>query len=339
MAGAGNPARKPLAALALLLITCACAGQPFRDNVRLEPDMVYYGLAADSVILGTNPAMDGLPVVESSIINEQGTLLNFFDRGWSGSLCIGVSRRSDQYRSVLEIKPCNVKVRFPYTLKHHGKYLTFGWRYRGENVEPCNIYLWSSADGLDWTVENGGLPVLSKSPEPSSIWFNIWNVAVAVDDTDTFHIVVECAPEGVDQKGVGLGYSTATMGGGKMSFDPNRTGTHIVNGGGNPYLYYSKAQGTLLAIHGIVHSSMNAFSSDYWWITASYLNKAKQHWFTKPDKFSFGKSGIHVADPHAEEVVMDDKTFSRIIFSYNQRHIYSIYIQESLDGLLRRIMN
>ncbi|MCL5097583.1 MAG: hypothetical protein M1608_08655 [Candidatus Omnitrophica bacterium] len=312
---------------------------PFRDQIRIESDLVYYGLAADSMVRGKNPVMNGLPVVENSIINKGGVLLNFFDLGYNGTFSYGISRSADDYQGVLDIKPCNVKVRFPYTLKYQNKYLTFGWRYRGNDVEPCNVYLWSSANGIDWTVENGGLPVLTKSSEPASIWFNIWNVAVAVDGSNNFHMIVECAPGGVDQKGVGLGYSTARMVDGKINFDPNRTQAHVINGGGNPYLYYSKKEDTLLAIHGIVHSSMNMFSSDYWWITASYLNRANHHWFTKPDKFSFGKSGIHVADPHAEEVIVDNRLCSRIIFSYNQRYIYSLFVEGGLDDLLRRIMN
>ena len=148
--------------LTVLLVNSSPGAEPFRDKIRIDKDLEYYGLAADSVIFGKNPVMNGLSVVENSILNEGGTLLNFYDLEYNGNFTCAVSRADDYFQGVSDIKKCNTKVRFPYTIKHHGKFLTFGWRYRGENVEPSNIYLWSSLNGIEWTAENGGLPDLSK---------------------------------------------------------------------------------------------------------------------------------------------------------------------------------
>jgi hypothetical protein len=84
---------------------------------------------------------------------------------------------------------------------------------------------------------------------------------------------------------------------------------------------------------------MNNFSSDYWWIAASYQNKENNAWITNPKKFSFGKNGVHVCDPHAAVVEINGKYFTRLIFSYNQNYIYSIFFENDLDSLLKELIN
>ena len=322
-----------------ILISCShtAADNLVEDKIKVDNDLVYYGIAAGSVKLGTNPANSG--VVENSIISEDGKLTNLYDEGFNGTFTVGNSYPTDYFKDILEKQVCNVKIRFPYSLKYNGKYYTFGWRYVNNAVEPSNTYLWSSSDRINWVPENDGLPVLSASTDPKSIWFNIWNVAVVVDDQDVFHLVAECAPQGTNQEGVGLGYSTATLANGKINFDQNKSTTHVIKNGGNPYMYYSKTEKTFLVIHGMIYTNIKSLSSNYWWISASYLNKNNGTWITLPDKFSFGKNGIHVCDPHAAVVQINGKTYSRLIFSYEQNYIYSIFFENDLDSLLRELMN
>jgi hypothetical protein len=322
-----------------ILISCSHSGPDklIEDKIKVDNDLVYYGLAATSTIFGTNPANSG--VVENSIISETGKLINIYDDGYNGILTFGNSYPSDYFKAILDKQVCNVKVRFPYSLKYNGKYYTFGWRYVNNVVEPSNIYLWSSSNGIDWQPENDGLPVLSSSSDPNSIWYYIWNVAVVVDDLDVFHLVAECAPNGTNQQGVGLGYSSAKLFNGKIDFNQNKSTTHIIKNGGNPYIYYSKSEKTFLVIHGMIYASVKSLSSDYWWTTASYLNKADNTWITNPNKFSFGKNGVHVCDPHAEVVEINGKSYTRLIFSYGQNYIYSIFFENDLDSLLKKLIN
>lgn len=332
--------------LSVFLITIqsilnACSGsgsdRAVADKINIEPDLDYYGIAATSTKFGTNPANSG--VVENSILSETGKLLNFYDEGYNGTFTFGNSYPSDYFKGISEKQVCNVRVRFPYTLKYGGKYYTFGWRYVNNTVEPSNIYLWSSSDGIAWEQENNGLAVLSFSSDPNSIWRYIWNVAVVVDDLDVFHLVAECAPEGVNQQGVGLGYSSAKLVNGKIDFNQNRSTKHIIKNGGNPYLYFSKTRKTFLIIHGMIYVNGNSFSPDYWWITASYQNKENNSWVTNPNKFSLGKNGIHVCDPHAAVVQIEGKYYTRLIFSYSQNFIYSVFLENDLDSLLEKLMN
>jgi hypothetical protein len=328
-----------LITIQLILISCSNSesDKSIEDKIKIEDDLVYYGIAATSTKFGTNPANSG--IVENSILSEEGKLINIYDDGYNGILTFGNSYPSDYFKNILDKQVCNVKVRFPYTVKYNGKYYTFGWRYVNNVVEPYNIYLWSSSDGIYWDQENDGLAVLSSSSDPNSIWHYIWNVAVVVDDLDVFHLVAECAPNGVNQQGVGLGYSSAKLENGKIDFNQNKTTTHIIQNGGNPYLYYSKSEKTFLVIHGMIYSGANSLSSDYWWITASYQNKENKTWITNPNKFSFGKNGIHVCDPHAAVVEISGKLFTRLIFSYNQNFIYSIFFENDLDSLLAELIS
>jgi hypothetical protein len=323
----------------LILMSCSNSGsdKSIEEKIKIENDLVYYGIAATSIKFGTNPANSG--VVENSIISEDGKLINIYDDGYNGTLTCGNSYPSDYYKSILDKQVCNVKVRFPYTIKCNGEYYTFGWRYINNVVEPSNIYLWSSSNGIDWEQENDGLPVLSSSSDPNSIWYFIWNVAVVVDDLDVFHLVAECAPNGINQQGVGLGYSYAKLENGKINFNLNKTTSHIVKNGGNPYLYYSNTEKTFLIIHGMIYSNVNSLSPDYWWISASYQDKGNKTWITVPHKFSLGKNGIHVADPHAAVVEINGKQFTRLIFSYNQNYIYSIFFENDLDAFLAELIS
>ena len=327
-----------LIAIQSFLISCSNSGpdKSIEDKIKIENDLVYYGIAATSIKLSINPANSG--IVENSIISENGKLINIYDDGYNGTLTFGNSYPADYFKSIKEKQVCNVKVRFPYTIKYNGKYYTFGWRYVNNVVEPSNIYLWSSLNGIEWEQENDGLPVLSSSSDPNSIWYYIWNVSVVVDDLDVFHLVAECAPNGKNQQGVGLGYSSAKFENGKIDFNQNKTTTHIIKNGGNPYLYYSKSEKTLLVIHGMIYSNVNSLSSDYWWITASYQNMKNKTWITNPKKFSLGKNGIHVADPHAAVVEINGKYFTRLIFSYDQNYIYSIFFENDLDSFLKGLI-
>ena len=152
-----------LITIQLILMSCSNSGsdKSIEDKVKIENDLVYYGLAATSTKFGTNPANSG--IVENSIISENGKLINIYDDGFNGTLTFGNSYPSDYFKTISYKQVCNVKVRFPYTLKYEGKYYTFGWRYVNNIVEPSNIYLWSSSDGINWNQENDGMAVLSAS--------------------------------------------------------------------------------------------------------------------------------------------------------------------------------
>ena len=315
------------------VLICSCSNT---TNIKSDSCLDCYGIVKISSIFGSNPIQNN--VCETSIIEHDNALLNIYDEGFNGSLTFGISNSTDFYQKITSSVRCNIDVRFPYTIYYERKYYTFGWQYKNNYLESYNIYIWSSDDGIHWIQGNNNNPVLSASEDKNSIWHFIWNVAVAIDDKGVFNIVAECSPDGENQKGVGLGYSYASYENGVLDFNKNRSEKHIVKGGGNPFLYYSKKYQTFLILHGIAYTKWNLFTGDYWWITASFYNKKKDEWETDPEFFAFGKEGIHVCDPHAAEVIINKTTYTRIVFSYNQTCLYSIYLKISLDELLYKMI-
>jgi len=93
-----------------------------------------------------------------------------------------------------------------------------------------------------------------------------------------------------------------------------------------------------MAVHGMIYTGVNDLSPDFWWTTASYLDNRNNVWITVPKKFSFGKNGIHVCDPHAATVEINGKDYTRLIFSYNQNFIYSIFFENDVDSFLRELI-
>jgi hypothetical protein len=318
-----------------LIFLLSCCGNVEQVHSRKTNTIILYGEAVNAQELHPNPFCHG--VDESSICAVDGRLISTYDIGYSGSLTYAVSNETDSFYSLKEIARCNINVRFPYTIRYGNKYYTFGMRYVNNQLDESAIYLWCSGDGIYYTMGNNDHPVLTKSSDPDSIWYLIWNVAVAVDRDGVFYLVAECAPRGSNQEGVGLGYSFCSVADGVIDFNKNRSNEHIVVGGGNPYLYYSKKYNTLLVLHGMSKTDFKELSSNYWWVAATYYDLKKKQWITKPERFALGQPGVHVCDPHAADVSWYGSHFVRLIVSYGQNSLYSYFLNGTQDDLLGEI--
>jgi hypothetical protein len=76
--------------------------------------------------------------------------------------------------------------RFPYVLEYQNKFYCFNSPYYN-----ADVFLWESSDKINWTVMNGGNPVIAKSNSTISPYYNIWNVGVSIVGS-TWHMWIEC---------------------------------------------------------------------------------------------------------------------------------------------------
>lgn len=263
--------------LSMLSLGCSCAPAP--------KGLQFEGAAQSFSVVEKNP-FQGKPVVEASLLNMGGEVVAFYDLGWSGSMHrASLGSQATDFRGGELV---SAEARFQYTLEHDGKLYTFALSYG-------DVYLTESTDGgLTWNPANGDEPVLTHSPDPASIYHQLWNVGVAIDDQGVWHLLVESADALPEQRSVGLAYSTAQMVDGRIEFNTNRSATHVVRGGGNPWLTFIPGRG-LLSIHGQVHTPEAGYGAE-WYVTASILKDGA--WISDRSKFRIGTPGIHVCDPH-----------------------------------------
>jgi hypothetical protein len=195
------------------------------------------------------------------------------------------------------------------------------------------IGLKKSINKLNWTVINGGNPVLSGGAI-GSIYYHTWNTGVYVSG-DTWHLWVECGAAG-DQSDVGIAYSYGTFSGDVINFDTHRTASHVIRGGGqpNPVLI----DNYLVMLHG----SINVQDRTLWEIRAATVlvtsNWALPESYTESPYFQVKYQGMHTADPDFVDFGTTKSHRLGIGFMYNQNRSDLLYLDmtpaQFLDALL-----
>lgn len=293
---------------------CSCAP-------KAPGDLVFQGEATSFYRVPDNP-FAGKPVVEASLLNMGGEIVAFYDPNWSGSMhraTLGVHANGFDGGELV-----NTESRFQYTLEYQGRLYTFA-------TVDGDIYLSISEDGgFTWFPGNGDEPVLVHSPDPTSIYHNLWNVGVDVDENGTWHLVVESGDSSPNQLGVGIAYSTATMINGRLDFNQNKSATHVIPKGGNPWIK-SMPGGNLLVIHGQAHTPEAGFGSE-WFVTASAFVSGE--WKIDRSKFRIGTPGVHVCDPHVVEQANGQILMA---LSFDQGSIAMVRAPMTLTTLMQKI--
>lgn len=270
--------------ISLLSIGCGCAKNASPTELELLDAATVFSEIPDH-------AFKNRSVVETSLVNVDGSLIAFYDHEWTGKMF-----RVPLQTSLIEtVSPHLVieSARFPYTINQGETLFNFA-------TVNGNVYLWKSLDqGLTWTKINGGRPVLTRADDRTSIYHQLWNVAVDIADDGTWHLLVESSDSTPDQREVGLTYSHAKLIDDEISFDDNRSSSHVVKGGGNPWIKHLPGLG-LLAVHGQAYTPTRGFGTE-WYITASTIAPNETTWTTHKDKFIVGTKGVHVCDPHLVE--------------------------------------
>lgn len=279
------------ALIASLIVSAltGCAQQP--DQPKTAFDLQFDGSATmftESHALSYNQQ----GAIENSLVNFNGKVLAFFDPNMNGDFF--KAELGSDGKSFIDQQQITSSVRFPYTLVANNSLYNFG-SMNGD------IYLWKSTDGGNsWALVNNGQPVLHHSSDPNSIYNQVWNVGVAVDDNGTWHMLVECSVAGAVASNVGLAYSTATMTNDSIDFDSNRSNSQVIPKAGNPFLAFVSGKG-LLAVHGVT-ADPTAQYGDEWFVSASTLATGSNTWIEHKNTFRIGTKGVHVCDPHLVEL-------------------------------------
>ncbi len=181
-----------------------------------------------------------------------------------------------------------------------------------------DLYAQTSSDLITWSILNNGAPVLSK--DASGNYSNIWNPAVAVDESGMFHMLIEHGKNGYPD--IGLNYHTAYLVNGFLDFNPTKKQTYDLPLAGNPELKYLPGQG-LISIHGQLNED------SIWYMTYSVLHLGQSNWITKKDSVYIYADGIHICDPSVRETTSG----LTLAFSYDQNSSYSVNLDTTYKEL------
>jgi hypothetical protein len=287
------------------------------------------GLTKENVYLIPEPSSPVLPTIspyacEPSIIFD-GSQCDV----WYGSGDLQYSYATDTLCRVFSAPQVVLNaVQYPYVLKEGSTYYLFA-----RKLIPVDngIYLWQSSNKTTWTIMNGGNPVLTNSTDPTSQYYNIWNVAVVVVN-GVWHMFMESG-KSLDQHDVGLGYSYSTLN--DMNWDTHRTAGKVIDKGGSPYAIYIPDRNSILLLCGVLNT--------YWDTKAFFAdtsdNLALSASWHESQYFTISYPNMHTCDPHMA-VTDGAKEYNIIIqYYYNQSSVYQTYSSLSLNSFFDAIQN
>ena len=186
--------------------------------------------------------------------------------------------------------------------------------------QNSEIWYRTSYDLLNWSAS---VKAITRDVNPNSIYHQMWNPAVQVDQNGIFHMLVETSDATPDQLAVGISHLTAREENGVINFDSSKKPTHDIKGAGNPELKIY--QDKIVAIHGQIFDK----NDNFWYISFSvYKNGA---WFGLKDKVYIYAPKIHVADP----ALYEENGITYLAVSYDQNSAYIFQFQSNLYELLK----
>jgi hypothetical protein len=227
-------------------------------------------------------------------------------------------------------------IRFPCVVKDDTTYYCFGVK-APYAATTCDIYVWTSTDKTNWTIGNGGTPVLHRSTNVDSQFYSIWNNGVVVIN-HVFYMWVECATQaGTDnQWGVRLGFSYSNVA--DLNFDTHKSENNVVDKAGNPCPYFVPDRNGIILMYGLMTNGI-------WQIRSSVINmendltNRSSYWGT--NNFYLGPDNEQTADPAM--TVATGKPYPIIMqWSHNQPRysdLYQGYIDMTLNALFDEMNN
>lgn len=290
----------------VLLALTACAENKTQIQIQTpaEPQEKAESLEIKNFSFIQNDSVLLTNVVEANAVEYNNSLVYLFDFGMNGNLSIGTS--NDDRQSIGD------DYRFAYIMKYQNYYLNF------YNVGG-SVMLSKSYDLKSWQLINNGQPVLSQTAD--TIYNAIWNVGVTVDDNGVFHLLAETSSAGNDT--AGLAYSTATMTGDLISFDPNRSSTHVIDLAGNPWLEFVPGRGLVIVYGKLTDNGL-------WYVSAATM---KNGIFKESPNMTIGSQGIHVCDPH----VISINGNLVLVVSYDQNKVYELRSKQTMTQFFDEI--
>jgi len=214
-------------------------------------------------------------------------------------------------------------VHYPYVFKSGSIYYLLG---NHEFTGIGDIYMYSSTDKVNWTIANGGNPVLHHSAVGTDWNYRLFNTA-AVMVGGTVHLVVEGATL-ADWDHYAMGYSYSTLP--TPNFDTYLTMIKDTVGGrctgSCPDLHYVPDRGSLMVFYGDcaegVATPAPPGQPTYRMLAATGLLSADLtipgNWPEAPN-FEFAIPGFSVADYSFVDLTGLDKAHNLLVaYNYNQ---------------------
>jgi len=282
--------------LASIALITACSTTSFRQVSRFT---------ATGIKIELEKKLDAGIAVEVAYFKHAGQTYFAYDPEINGKVKI----RNHQTKQEISTLPFHA--RFFYFLSHNGLVYCF-------YEEGAKIWYRTSPDVITWSSP---IKAISRDMNPASIYHQMWNPAVQVDQNGVFHMLVETSDSTPNQLAVGLSHLTATEQGGVINFDMSKKVTHDIRGAGNAELKIYPDQ--IVAIHGQLFDK----NDDYWYIAFSVFKNGT--WHELRDRVFINTPTIHVADP----ALYEDNGKTYLAVSYDQNSAYIFEIKTPLNTL------
>jgi PKD repeat protein len=211
-----------------------------------------------------------------------------------------------------------------------GKYYMFV-NNAGSNYDE---YLYNSTNKLNWTVMNGGNPVLRHGT--TTYTYRCYNPGVAAVNSSYWPMLIEGTSSSLS--GFHLSYCYSNLS--ELNWTAHLSPDRISPNGGNPDLKYVPERNALLSIYG------NS-SKTYWELDSMYAyldqNLSDPKSWNITNKTMLNHTNIHDTDP---SILFTDynKTHNMILsFCYNQNVLYQYYADYNLttffDAMKTNVIN
>jgi hypothetical protein len=214
-------------------------------------------------------------------------------------------------------------VRFPFVVRDNstGIFYCFGHQVI-QDTWTFPVYMWTSHNKMNWTLANGGKPVLYNSLDGDSIYNWIANPTVVIIG-GVFHLWIECADDSIisDTHGFGIAYSYSAVST-SVNFTHNATANQVIYYGGSPNAQYVPGRNAVM-VFWHKHSGNPFASVAKIVISTIYMssNERLSSSYTESDAVSIGIWNQYTAD-----FTMAVTNHSLVMqFFHNQPYVEDIY--------------
>lgn len=202
---------------------------------------------------------------------------------------------------------------------------------RTNDASPYSYYMYTSSDGVAWTITNGGNKVLTAG---SGIYTFTWGASIVLVD-GYMYLFTECATA-AEAGDYGIGYSFATLASlaaGTCNFNTNATVDHIIEDAGCPSAVYVPDKNAFMLFHGYV----NYDDITYWELRVSSSTLTDAGAYYTPDgwvtsnNWNLALDSMNALNP-SFLALPASKTYDLLLgYLYNNASNYQDYFDMTLN--------
>lgn len=297
--------------LLIFLTACGggCGGGGSSDPIPTQAPEVTQAPAAPALPIkaggyeSLGPLFGGGYVVEASYYPNPAGSYSLFFQCSDNKTCRIADFAATQENSAGKVA-VDAICRFPSFFAYQGAHFMVCGNQPGDG----DIYLYRSADLETWAIQNGGQPILRRTP--GTHWQHVWNVAI-LPVGNRWHMLAESHSD-LSRMDIAYAWADPAV---SLDFTPNQ-GPVVIPNGGNPEMFLKN--GKMVAVHGLYRDRGPA---DAWYVTMSTADPSDpQSWTIHRDKLLIEQPGIDVCDPSYIEV--DGQAL--IAVSYDQNKVVQL---------------